>query len=70
MRDRAGSAIGLCLIGRDLSEIKELIKKLTEAKEGLEAEVYDRTLALLAVLDRRRAPSLQIAPRPSESRGS
>lgn len=33
MHDRQGDAIGFCLIGRDLTELKELISKLTQANE-------------------------------------
>ncbi|MFC2174090.1 FHA domain-containing protein, partial [Acidobacteriota bacterium] len=36
LRDRLGNAIGLCLIGRDLSEIKGLIDKLETANDRLE----------------------------------
>ncbi|MBI4861902.1 MAG: GAF domain-containing protein [Candidatus Riflebacteria bacterium] len=37
LRDRLGDAIGMCLIGRDLSELRSLIAELTAAKERVTA---------------------------------
>jgi len=40
LKDRLGHAIGLCLIGRDLSEIKALINQLTDTNSKLEVRNF------------------------------
>jgi len=49
LRDRAGGSAGICLIGRDLSEVKALIRQLEEANSKLQ-ELNDMKSELVGMI--------------------